>query len=254
MITKYIPGVLIGAVIASAAFLLLDRSRDDKNPASSELVQMNTESQAIGVDGGRMPSDSGERNFPANRVVQSSEPLEDAGKNVSLLNGVPCSACLPPDEALPPPDLPIHLPREFEYLRRYDTFRRFERRPVDPIWSPQAEIQLSNYFAQNQEFASIYGIPTIQCRATVCMALFTAPGFLDHARNYPDPKLASYGASSIFRADFKGFFDDPVAKQFNPKEVLENMDGHIQDGVATFYLLLPKLKPDSHAEMPNAPP
>lgn len=256
MLTKYFPGVLIGAVIASAAFLLLDRSRDDKNPASSEFVHLDTESQALGVDGWRLPSDSSERNVPVNEVVQSSEsltsePQKDAGKIFILPNGDPCPGCLPPDSALPPPDLPIHLPREFEWLRGVDTFRRFERRPVDPVWSPQAEIQLSNYFAQHHEFVSVYGTPTIQCRATVCMALFTAHEFLDHARNYPDPRLAT---SSIFQADFKGFFDDPVAKQFNPDGVRENMDGHIQDGVATFYMLLPKRNPDSHVEMPSASP
>jgi hypothetical protein len=80
------------------------------------------------------------------------------------------------------------------------------------------------------------------------MALFIADGYLDHARNYPDPSLAKYGvgsagASRVFRADFKGFFDDPVAKQFsNQADVI--VDGHIQNGVATFFMLLPKRKPD----------
>lgn len=252
MITKYIPGVLIGAVIASAAFLFLDRSRDDKVPAS-------TESQAIGVEGGRLPSDGGERNFPVNEVVQSSEPLKDPGKTslppnggVTMLGGIPCPACLPPDSALPPPDLPIHLPREFEWLRGMDTFRRFERRPIDYNWSPQAEIQLSNYFALHQEFVRVYGTPTIQCRDTACLAMFTSPGYLDHARNYPDRRLASYGGTSIFKADFKGFFDDPVANQFTKEEL--GLAARIQDGVATFYMMLRKRKPDSNAEKPTTSP
>jgi hypothetical protein len=248
MITKYIPGVLIGAVIASAAFLLLDRSRDDKSPASSESEHLDKESPAIGVDGRRLPSDSGERNFPVTDVVQSGEPPKDAAEFIGI-SGPSCRGCLPPDEELPPPDLPIHLPRELEWLRKTDTFRRFERRPIDPVWSPQAEIQLSNYFAMHQEFVSVYGMPTIlQCRARVCMASFIAPGYLDHARSNPNPRFAKYGvgsagSSSLFEDDFKGFFDDPVAKQFSDRSDLE-VTGYIRDGLAMFYMLLPRRKPE----------
>jgi hypothetical protein len=235
MIAKYIPGVLIGAVIAGAAFFLIDRSGGDRTLASAE-------SQAMGAKGERLPPASGAKDFPVSGGGQSSEPSKVAEETTSRRNGAA------PDAALPPTDQPIYLPRELEHLRAVDVFQRFERRPIDPNWSPHAEIQLSNYFAQHPELVSVYGMPAIHCRATVCLALFIASGYVDHARNYPDPKLAKigetmFGATDIFRADNREFFNDPVAKQFSDKEGVMG-EGRVKDGVATFFWLLPRRTAD----------
>lgn len=244
MIAKHIPAVLVGAVIASAAFLLLDRSGDDIDPASIEMTNSNAESQAIGARGEQLPSDSGERDLPVNGMVQSSDLPKDAGEDSSRRNGAA------PDAALSPPDLPIYLPREFDWLRVGDYFGRFERKPIDHNWSPQAKIQLSNYFYRHPELTNIYGMPTIHCRATECMALFIAHGYLDHGRNHPDPALAKnaetqfVGPTEIFKADNRGFFNDPVAKQFSDKDGVM-AEGRLQNGVAAFFWLLPRRTADN---------
>jgi hypothetical protein len=107
MIIKHLPGLLIGAVLTSAAFLLLNRSDDDLDPAPGEIISSNTESQSIDADRGQISSDSGASNFHVDTETQSSEPPNDAGENSSRDNGaVSC-----------PPILPISLPPELEYVR-----------------------------------------------------------------------------------------------------------------------------------------
>lgn len=242
MISKYIPGLLIGVALTSAAFLLLNRSDDDMDPASNEMMNSDTESQSTGADGSQLRSDSSDGNVPVETVAQSSELLNDDGENSSRDNGAVS------DAALPPPVLPISLPPELEYVGEFKAFEQFERTLIDPDWSPQAEANLSNYFAQHPEITDIYGMPTIHCRETACVAMFISYGYLAHAQNHPDPTLAEYaetlfGPMEIFRADNQGFFDDPFADQFSDS-IGVTADGRLEDGLATFYWTLARKAAD----------
>jgi hypothetical protein len=52
----------------------------------------------------------------------------------------------------------------------------------DPVWSAATELQISTYLADRPEITSLYGFPTVNCRATRCEAAFVAYGLEDEGR------------------------------------------------------------------------
>lgn len=132
-----------------------------------------------------------------------------------------------------PPALPITLPPQFDYLQE-DTMpwhESLQRQPVDPNWSAQAETELNAYIAANPEITDKYGIPTIHCRMTGCLAAFVSF----------DPALAEagglLGASLIFREDNQEFFEGSWAQQFSDQVGVVS-DSHRVGGVTTIYWML----------------
>ena len=117
--SKFIPGVVVGVVLASVAFLILNRSSHDAGPAPEDSksfeTDVNTESRSLLADRGEMQPDAGEEKLPVETVNQSNDPRNDAGEN-----GQPNEAVA--DADLPPPVLSISLPRELEYLRDIKNF------------------------------------------------------------------------------------------------------------------------------------
>lgn len=224
MISKFIPGVLIGAVLAGIAFLLFDKPDEDRPPPPEEVLSS---------DGGEIPGNSSES---ISSVATDAVPNEAVSSSREV---APTANEATGEAEASPPVMPVSLRSELEWIRENANFKYFESQLIDPEWSQQTETELLNYFSQHPEITSIYGMPNIHCRENQCMATFIMYGYPDYARNHPEPEVSKLaespiGPGEIFRADLQVFFDDPISDQFHD-EYGAAAAGRVEDGVATLY-------------------
>ena len=78
--------------------------------------------------------------------------------------------------AAAPPDVPIILPSEFNYLSEspHHFHEVLQRDAIDANWSPQMETQLRSFFASRPEITNKFGFPTINCRTSGCEIAFAS--------------------------------------------------------------------------------
>jgi hypothetical protein len=83
----------------------------------------------------------------------------------------------------------IPIPREFDLIIPIDSpvwhankvrqlHERYEQEPIDPAWSPYAEITIRNAITAVPGLAR-YGVPTVNCRAKTCEIYMVVYGASD---------------------------------------------------------------------------
>ena len=116
-----------------------------------------------------------------------------------------------------PPTFPITLPPEFNAWLAENPSSMHEdlqREPIDPAWSPQAEGELYDYFADHPDVLATYGSPTINCRTTGCEIAFVAYGIDNSERaRAPNAFTADGYTSTDFARANTSFFERPWAAE-----------------------------------------
>jgi hypothetical protein len=148
----------------------------------------------------------------------------------------------------PPPELPIVLPPEYDYLaepsQRLNIHHTLEREPYDPDWAPAMESQIAQFLAENPEIAQTYGYPTITCRTTRCEAAFVAHGLdpnlglgdeLDYLEDLglSDFEVRRIGIGEHFAGLTSEFFETPGFEQFTTFNGYPSVQIRPEDGVTT---------------------
>jgi hypothetical protein len=142
-----------------------------------------------------------------------------------------------------PPDLPILLPPEFDYLSRdRDIWHEMiQRERLDPVWSATTELQIKNYLAGQSEVLKRYGYPIVTCRATRCEAAFVAYDVLKDDRMAAQPGLTpEFLIAQTFRNQNAEVYEQSWGEQFgylpdrseNDPGIL-NIQVNTQDNVTT---------------------
>lgn len=155
---------IIGLAVAAVGVSLLNRE-----PASAFLEESATASgQSVGTSD--PPANGDSRSAVPNELANDSESgeIKGSGDTRSADGRSPQP---------PPPEQPIPLPPEFEWLATDPAHDLVQREPHDVNWAPAIEARFSRFLSENPELVQTYGYPrSIVCRTSMCELLFVAYG------------------------------------------------------------------------------
>jgi len=242
--SKILLGVVLGIALATVAFVVLGPSLRSgggspvgESPAGGTRDASSEQAASLSaVDASVAEPVAVESGVPASADLDERSSEADRAGNTDALTDALAELA-----ALPPPTLPIVLPREFSYLTEIPNFyhERLQREMPDPNWFAQTEADLRTYFAAHPEITNKYGFPTISCRTSGCAVAFVAYGLEYPAVTGAGTDGPSFAAVMAFRRDNQAFFDGPLGPRFNG-ELGVVSDSRVEGDVTTIYWILPR--------------
>lgn len=201
---KVFVSFVVGLAVAALAFSLLN-----EQPASGFVEQPGTAPLRQSVETADPGAEGSSEAVPNETAADSDvgeidEPVDERSADVR-----------PPADARPPPDQPIYLSPEFDWLakdpQKFRSHDSVQREPYDVDWAPAMEARLAGFLRENPEITQTYGYPTsIVCRTSQCELLFVA---YDLEKKLNDEYI-EYSLLSHFHKSISGFFEKSEFEQF----------------------------------------